>query len=57
MTDESTETQPADPMLARVRAAIERVEHLGGDPLPDRATAYQEIHGELQAALAEVDGG
>lgn len=57
MTDEPTEIEPADPALARVRAAAERVAQLPGQPLTEHAGTYQEIHGELQAALAEIDGG
>jgi hypothetical protein len=57
MTDEPIASHSPDPVLARVATAVERVEHLAGQPLAEHAAAYQEIHGEFQAALAEIEGG
>jgi hypothetical protein len=47
---------PGQPAAARIAERVAALDAVGDLPLAEHAEAYQRLHTELQAALAEIDG-
>ncbi|MDQ6852010.1 MAG: hypothetical protein M3070_19135 [Actinomycetota bacterium] len=48
-------TDPERADVSRIEAALSEIDTLDARPLAEHASAYQRLHGELQAVLAEID--
>lgn len=52
-TAAATATEPA---LARIDEAVRALDDIAQRPLDEHPELYQQVHGRLQAELAEIDG-
>jgi putative heme iron utilization protein len=50
-----TTPDPVDEVTDRLGAAAERLAELADEPVAEHVARYDELHGELQDALAAID--
>ena len=51
----SSRESPGDPLITRVRAAAGDLDDIAALSLPAAAEVFERVHGELQAALSDLD--
>ena len=51
----ATPPRSADAAIERITQELAVLESIAERPLPEHADAYQQIHGALQQALADID--